>query len=700
MASFREKEFFRLALIAMSVNVIAATGNELLAAEQQQIALCVQKIAEQYFISGRSLLVSMLRGSPDITGRPLFHVPYRDNLRLVDLVLHDLNENTCCPVQLLQADSTLHTVSEINYSYILFIWPQEEGGDIMDSLRSQLDMLRDSEIQQWNPRGRFVVVVTDHDSDSPPSVALEVYEAMWMEYSVTDNVILMPDHSKKEALDLYSGFPYERANCEKVEEVSLMDQWIFEDNGTFYNKQNLFPHKFQKDLENCAIRVATIGFHPFVTLLENHTTADGSREYDIRGLSVEFIRLSIDKMNATAVFLAPSLDISFEDSYRALNNLVSRQSDMLVGIIPLMPVVLTSFSEPSIPYIYDAVKWFIPCPKPIPRVQKIITMYNASVWLTMIIVFIVSGVVFWCSTKRLYLLGTNESNALRTISNCIYSSWAIFIGVSLPEMPRSWRLRFFFLLYVWYSFAMSTVFQAYFVSYLVEPGYEKMLETMEDLLDSNVFYGYNAAMEIGMTTTEYTDHLRFPDSRRIDCSDTKMCIRRIMSDGDVAIIIDPMYVKYVANEFGQQDQTKHPCALKENLLDGAIVALFSKGSPLLNQFNKYMRRCLEGGLAERYWSELNLEALLRSKEKSAKDGSAMYFVFSLSHTAPAFSVLGFGYVCSCMVCLAECLHKRIRKKGHHPGGHGTVNCGQGNDNAIGIERGQFRRVYKVQKITG
>jgi hypothetical protein len=39
----------------------------------------------------------------------------------------------------------------------------------------------------------------------------------------------------------------------------------------------------------------------------------------------------------------------------------------------------------------------------------------------------------------------------------------------------------------------------------------------------------------------------------------------------------------------------------------------------------------------------------------------MYFVFTLSHMGPAFCVLGFGYVCSITVCVAECLHKRFSK---------------------------------------
>jgi hypothetical protein len=681
------KKLLRLVLIAMSCNVITATGYESLTAEQCQIALCVRKIAEQYLTSGRSLLVSMPRESPHNTGRPLVRFPYGDNFQLVDLTLQNLNEMTCCPVQLFPADTKLHTISEINYSYIIFIWPQDEDGDIEDSVRSQMDMLRDSAVTQWNPRGRFVVVVTDHDSDSPQSLALQIYETMWMEYNVMDNVIVMPDHSKKGALDLYSGFPYEMGNCEEIKEISLMDQWIFEDNdGTFSKNQNLFPPRLQKDFQNCVIKVGTIGYSPFVILLGNHTETDGTEVYDVRGFSVEYARLCFSNMNLTAAFLPPPLDISLEATYREVGNLMSRQADILLGLVPLLPIIITSFSEPSISYIFDAVKWFVPCPKPIPRVHKIITMYNASVWITMILVFIVSAVVFWYAARRPRRprrQDANESKTLRSISNCIYSSWAVFVGVSVPEMPKSWELRIFFLLYVWYCFAMSTVFQAFFVSFLVEPGFEKQIETMEELIASNVFYGYNEVMEFGMMTTEYTDHLRFPESRRIDCTDTSVCVRRIMSTGDVAFIIDPMYVEYIANEVGQQGQTRYPCSLKGNVLDGTIVALLPKGSPLMNQFNICIRRCLEGGLVERYWADLNLQAVLKSKKGSVEDGSEMYFVFSLAHTAPAFSVLGFGYMCSCMLCLAECLHRRVSTETHRSEGHGQGNVG----------RGQLRNAY-------
>jgi len=65
------------------------------------------------------------------------------------------------------------------------------------------------------------------------------------------------------------------------------------------------------------------------------------------------------------------------------------------------------------------------------------------------------------------------------------------VGVSVPQKPTTSTLSFLFYLYVCFCFAISTVFQAIFVSYLVEPKYEKKIETVNELLDFDVVYGHH-----------------------------------------------------------------------------------------------------------------------------------------------------------------------------------------------------------------
>jgi hypothetical protein len=47
-------------------------------------------------------------------------------------------------------------------------------------------------------------------------------------------LILMLGSSRDyNVFDLYSGFPHQNGNCEKVKEITLIDQWIIENNGIF-----------------------------------------------------------------------------------------------------------------------------------------------------------------------------------------------------------------------------------------------------------------------------------------------------------------------------------------------------------------------------------------------------------------------------------------------------------------------------------
>jgi hypothetical protein len=110
--------------------------------------------------------------------------------------------------------------------------------------------------------------------------------------------------------------------------------------------------------------------------------------YDIRGYLVVYFRLSMKKMNTTVVSLQPSLEFPYEAIMREATQLTSCIADVVVCIILLLPLVITGMSEPSIPYYSVDLKWFVPCPKPISMVDRFLTLFDASVWLKMITVFV------------------------------------------------------------------------------------------------------------------------------------------------------------------------------------------------------------------------------------------------------------------------------------------------------------------------
>jgi hypothetical protein len=208
---------------------------------------------------------------------------------------------------------------------------------------------------------------------------------------------------------------------------------------------------------------------------------------------------------------------------------------------------------------------------------------------------------------------------------------------------------------------MSTVFQAFFTSFLVEPGYGKKFETVDDLLESSVFYGYNNVMEIGLGSVSYEEQNRFHFSRHHDCNDLEDCTKRIANNDQLCIISVPRVTQYLASEMGIQESSKLLCTLKDNVFTSGFVFVLNNGSPFLNKINVLTRRSQEGGLLDQHWAQLLWITSLRSKMTVGNVEEDLYFVFTLSHLSPAFCALGFGYVLCSAVFLAELFVKCIAK---------------------------------------
>jgi hypothetical protein len=205
----------------------------------------------------------------------------------------------------------------------------------------------------------------------------------------------------------------------------------------------------------------------------------------------------------------------------------------------------------------------------------------------------------------------------------------------------------------------------------VAPKYEKKIETLDELLDSDIVYGYNSALDFVFGTVSNPELMMFLEHKRLkeDCSDPRKCVERMVTKRDVATINDPVLAKYFARQMGTVDVGKVVCSLDETIISAGLTVLFKKGNPLLDRFNTLMRRYLEAGLLERYWTELQHRASLRSGVRFTEAADGMFFAFSLSHLLPAFVVLLVGTVLSFVVFIAElfvsCLFKRRIKRNSH-----------------------------------
>jgi hypothetical protein len=373
-------------------------------------------------------------------------------------------------------------------------------------------------------------------------------------------------------------------------------------------------------------------------------------------------------MNLTAVFHPPSLNPGINSYAKEIADLEEDMSNVLTGIVPMIPIFLTSSFDATIPYTFSNMKMLVPCPKAIPGTEKVLETFSLTVWLTIGLVLLLTTVVFWCAGNVFYPSVCNETHTYQSLSDCFHNVWSVFVAVSVPRQPRSSTLRVLFFLYVCFCFAISTVFQAFFVSYLVEPKYERKLKTLDELQESDVVYGYHQITHYFQSSMSYPEFVNFLEHKKLkeDCSNIRKCIERMTTKRDIASIIPPFFALYVAREMGIVDFGKIVCSLEGDIISGGGIFLFKKGNPLLDRFNILMRRYLEAGLLESHWQELQHRASLRGGGRLREAAGDVFFAFSISHIMPAFVVLLLGTVLSSVVFIGElivnCLHKRKEKR--------------------------------------
>ncbi|PNF34729.1 hypothetical protein B7P43_G05491 [Cryptotermes secundus] len=366
-------------------------------------------------------------------------------------------------------------------------------------------------------------------------------------------------------------------------------------------------------------------------MTESYTNMDGSTTYMFRGLEIEYLLLISAVMNINIKFLPP-----IESNLLKLGELGEGRADIVIGAFPTR-FQQTIDEDPTKAYVYTTIKCYVPCPRPLPRTEGITRVFMPSVWLAMFLVFILTAGLFWVTVK------TTLDAALH---HCFYTAWAVLLGVSAPVIPTNHKLRIFFLTFVWYCFAMNTVFQAFFISFLIQPGYEKEIQTMEELREAGI-----QDLVLDRFMKEFAT-----DDEKAYCRDDE-CLVNLIKKQDIALKTSKHHMEYIASTIGIiKNHDKYLCFL-DDIIGPVMYSMYLlKGSPLLDRLNVLIQRCLEGGIGEKYWAELRWDAILKSKANFMEHATAdsdMYFVFRLSHVRVAFSTLLLGCTCSMVMFLAE-----------------------------------------------
>ncbi|KAJ9591270.1 hypothetical protein L9F63_002203 [Diploptera punctata] len=532
------------------------------------ITECVTSIINLNFDPGRSIIVSFPTKMDT-----LFDPDLMEN------ILRNINSRT--QWSLIVGDFIKESPDVIlgkNYDYLIML-SVDEMNDMLESLETQLENLESS--SSWNPRNKFVIVVTGNFTGQT-EIPLTLLDFLWKSTNLVNVIILI---QKVEFMDVYTWFPYGSTQCANVEEIIILDKCI---DGQFIMKNELFPPKIPSNLNGCPLIVSVSDFRPYLILTDNST----DDEHKYRGYEMEYIILICKKMNMTLVYS----EISNENVINMFTDklaevMIEKVSDIAIGAFPLHPF-FNSYGDPSIPYLFSAAKWCVPCPKLLPRMQRITSILSPFMLLMMLMVFLLATFVIY------HISDVSDSDKFLKPVSSLYVAWAVLLGISVLDMPKSLKLRLFFTLLLWYCFIMNVMFQAVIVSLLIEPGFENELKTFDELVSSNIRYAYYSMIETLFTLTSYNEHRRFPDPPII-YHNYSQCLEDIITGKMIATICTDFYAEYLNAITPQKGQI---CFVDESIASGGVVMYMSRGNPLLPKINELIQRCFESGLVDVYWS--------------------------------------------------------------------------------------------------
>jgi hypothetical protein len=641
--------------------------NRLLNTEHRHILLCAKSIIKSYFTSGRHLLLSL----------PSCINGHGAQVQILDFMLNIIHKEMRWQVRVVCPDPILNTTPDNNntpQSYVIFLGPQSNNSDILLDLSQQVSFIINKAF--LNRRARFLVVASEQPVTAPRLLALSIFRKLYENYRIVNLVVVLsiyrpdmphlrqtfPDIDIKN-LHVFSWFPnMSYDGHDKVRDVTCSDTSLVEEQRHLFNRGSLSPEKIPIGLQEVPFKLS--GYVPDLrTQPHVHSTTDNEREANFSGQEIDFIKYILKTLNLTISYDLRAAEYGSDVNLyiKLLMKVFSGESDMVVAVLPL-DSRLIFFAEPTIPYLETPLLWYVPCAKPLGRTGMIFRVLTFPVWLSCAIAFLTVTVTAWLLAKRAKI---TESKRYTHIASCCYILWSVIVGVSVSKMPQTPQLRFLFLQWIVHCFIMTTVFQAFFTSFLVQPDMGKQVTSLEELLKSGLEYGYTVTHETYIEDIQDTSYTEIKKHRSI-CPSFTSCVERAITS-DFATISTPYLADYILRTKMSSGLSYPICSLPHNIAVYRVSMYLSKGSPLLNPINQIIRRLTESGLTDRFFrdnrnvSMKDVWSLIDIKKRYANNVNN-YITFSLYNLHLAFVSLFIGLGVSFVVFLCEVTYPELKKQ--------------------------------------
>ncbi|PSN45721.1 Ionotropic receptor 206 [Blattella germanica] len=528
--------------------------------------------------------------------------------------------------------------------------------DVINDIKKQIKAINQK--AGWNPRAKFVILLNQHQNHNA-DLASKLFAEL-SNFKIVNCIILMPQRNENLALEVYSWFPFSPpGRCADVFDAFLVDRWYSNNaTGTFIYNASLFPNKIPKDFNGCPLRISTFEYIPFVGKMKY---IDNSSVVYEGGLEINLMILCSELTNMTIVYRLPPTNGKWgvymgNGTWTGITGEITSHISDVAFSGWWYRCHLIDEIECITPHLIDAVRWFVPCPKPYPRWMSTTRVFKTSIWLGFLSAYIVVALAMWKIVKWSNSISSRpiENEAYTSLVKCFLNFWAIILEESASNNPpHVVPIRAVFLMWVLYCWAVNTVYQTFLTSFLIDPGLQPHIASEDELLTSGMdFLIPDTIMSIipGLYSKRYW-------GRKV-CEDVPECEDRLAFKSDIALLFSKYNVEYLAAaKYMDSDGKSLVCKFDEVYSNQLIIAPVPKGSFILERFNDLFLRVLQSGVMDKWWKDIRYTGTL-ALASTLNEVNSEYIKLTLEHLQSAFYLLFLGCIFSIIVFVSEVLCRR------------------------------------------
>jgi len=352
---------------------------------------------------------------------------------------------------------------------------------------------------------------------------------------------------------------------------------------------------------------------------------------------------------------------------------VSGNTDISVGGLKVSER-FKSRADWTVSYFENSVQFYVPCAKCANPWTALLRVYTLDAWICVLctplpLILFMHHIATLVNKYQL-----RESQRYLTFQSCFFIFSSIALGVSVTELPRTSTLRTFVFLLMCLSFFVNTVFQNYYTTFLLNPGFEKQISNIRDILQSGIQFGYSSDTEGSLKYIANEYEYSMMQDRRVVCENQCQCLELMLKDVNFACVSNTYCAEIAMQSRVSSYARRNVCVLPNEIYRKRSTMYLKRGHPLLSHFNRIIRRMTEVGLISKWKKDFISKQKIISVSSSLSYGKdvfgtkdivadniydAGYFALSLSHFTVAFHFLLLGCSLSLTVLITELVHHRL-----------------------------------------